>query len=53
MHDLIIRGGNIIDGTGKAAFTGDVAITNGRIAAVGNNLGGAIRTVDAGGLLVR
>src|SRR6516162_7432376 len=26
MHDIVIRGGTIIDGTGKAAFTGDVAI---------------------------
>jgi N-acyl-D-aspartate/D-glutamate deacylase len=27
MHDIVIRGGTIIDGTGKAAFDGDVAIT--------------------------
>jgi len=26
MHDIVIRGGTVIDGTGKAAFTGDVAI---------------------------
>ena len=32
MHDIVIRGGTIIDGTGKAAFTGDVAIAGGRIA---------------------
>ena len=25
MHDIVIRGGTIIDGTGKAAFNGDVA----------------------------
>jgi len=25
MHDIVIRGGTIIDGTGRAAFTGDVA----------------------------
>jgi N-acyl-D-amino-acid deacylase len=35
MHDIVIRGGTIIDGTGKAAFTGDVAIADGRLAAVG------------------
>lgn len=35
MHDVLIRGGKIVDGTGKAAFTGDVAIANGRIAAEG------------------
>ena len=26
MHDLVIRGGKIIDGTGNAAFNGDIAI---------------------------
>ena len=26
MHDIVIRGGTIIDGTGRAAFSGDVAI---------------------------
>ena len=30
MHHIVIRGGTIIDGTGKAAFTGDVAIADGR-----------------------
>ena len=41
MHDIVIRGGTIIDGTGKAAFTGDVAIADGRIAAVGGKQGPA------------
>ena len=35
MHDIVIRGGTIIDGTGKSAFTGDVGITGGRIAVPG------------------
>ena len=39
MHDIVIRGGTIVDGTGKAAFTGDVAIEGDRIAAVGGKLG--------------
>jgi len=30
MHDIVIRGGTIIDGTGRAAFTGDVAIAGER-----------------------
>jgi len=52
MHDIVIRGGTVIDGTGKAAFTGDVAIAGGRIAAVGGKQGPARREIDAAGLLV-
>ena len=52
MHDIVIRGGTIIDGTGTAAFTGDVAIAGGRIAAVGGKQGPAHRDIDAAGLLV-
>jgi N-acyl-D-amino-acid deacylase len=52
MHDIVIRGGTIIDGTGRAAFTGDVAIAGGRIAAVGGKAGPARREIDAAGLLV-
>jgi len=40
MHDIVIRGGAIIDGTSRAAFTGDVAIVGGRIAAVGGPASG-------------
>jgi N-acyl-D-aspartate/D-glutamate deacylase len=52
MHDIVIRGGTIVDGTGKGAFTGDVAIDGGRIAAVGSKQGPARRDIDAAGLLV-
>jgi N-acyl-D-amino-acid deacylase len=52
MHDIVIRGGTIVDGTGKAAFTGDVAIADGRIAAVGCKQGPAKHDIDADGLLV-
>jgi hypothetical protein len=52
MHDIVIRGGTIVDGTGKVAFTGDVAIAGSRIAAVGGKLGPARREIDAAGLLV-
>ena len=34
-HDLVIRGGTIVDGTGSETFTGDVAIDGERITAVG------------------
>jgi N-acyl-D-amino-acid deacylase len=52
MHDIVIRGGTIIDGTGGAAFTGDVAIAGERIADVGGKQGPARREIDATGLLV-
>src|SRR6516164_10260489 len=52
MHDIVIRGGKIIDGTGKTAFTGDVAIADGRIAALGGKQGPAKRNIDADGLVV-
>jgi N-acyl-D-aspartate/D-glutamate deacylase len=52
VYDLIIRGGTIVDGTGKPAFTGDIAIQGDRIAAVGEVSGPAKREIDARGLLV-
>jgi N-acyl-D-amino-acid deacylase len=52
MHDIVIRGGSVIDGSGKPAFIGDVAIEGGRIAAVGGKQGPARRDIDADGLLV-
>lgn len=52
MHDPIVEGGTIVDGTGQPSFTGDVAITGGRISGVGANLGQAKRTLKADGLVV-
>jgi N-acyl-D-aspartate/D-glutamate deacylase len=52
MHDIVIRGGTIIDGTGKPRFTGDVGITADQISEVGGKLGPARREMDASGLLV-
>jgi N-acyl-D-aspartate/D-glutamate deacylase len=51
-HDLVIRGGTIIDGTGRAGFTGDVAIEGDRIVGVGEVSGAASRSIDADGALV-
>ena len=51
-HDLVIRNGTIVDGTGAAAFVGDVAITDGRISGVGVIDGDADRELDASGMLV-
>ena len=52
MHDIVIRGGSILDGTGKPGFAGDVAIDGDKIAAVGGKAGPGRREIDAGGLLV-
>ncbi|CAN5327193.1 amidohydrolase family protein [soil metagenome] len=51
-HDLVIAGGTIVDGSGGEPFVGDVAITDGRIAAVGTVEGDGVRTIDAAGLIV-
>src|SRR4051795_10556693 len=52
MYDLLIRAGTIVDGSGAKPLTGDVAIENGRIVAVGRVQGAARRTLDADGLLI-
>jgi N-acyl-D-aspartate/D-glutamate deacylase len=53
MHDLVIRGGTVVDGTGAPARTADVTVSDGRITGVGDHAGEAARrTVDADGLLV-
>ena len=53
MHDLIITGGQVLDGTGAEPVLADVAIQNQRITAVGNLSGEAARnTLDANGLCV-
>ncbi len=52
MYDLIIKGGTIVDGTGADRFTGDVAVKDGVIAAVGRVSGDATREIDASGKVV-
>jgi N-acyl-D-amino-acid deacylase len=53
MHDLVIRGGTVIDGTGAPARTADITVDRGQISGVGSFAGdSAQRTVDADGLLV-
>jgi len=50
--DLIVRGGTIVDGAGGEPFEGDVAVRDGRIAAVGSVSGRGKEEIDASGLLV-
>ena len=52
MHDVVIRGGMIIDGDGGTPFRGDLAIDGDRISTVGSKAGSARREIDADGLLV-
>jgi N-acyl-D-aspartate/D-glutamate deacylase len=52
MHDLVIRDGTIVDGTGAPPFAGDLAIDGDRIVQVGGKAGPARREVHAGGRLV-
>jgi N-acyl-D-aspartate/D-glutamate deacylase len=52
MHDLVIKGGTVVDGTGAPARTADVAITDGLVTEVGAVDGRARATIDAGGALV-
>ena len=51
-YDLIVRGGNIADGTGGEIFEGDVAVKAEKIVAVGKVSGSAHEEVDAKGMLV-
>ena len=50
--DLVVRGGTIVDGTGREPFTGDVAIKDGRIVIVGEVEGEGAQEIDARGKLV-
>lgn len=52
MHKVAIRNAMICDGTGSQMFAGEVAIANGRIVEVGEQVGPAEDNVDAGGQVV-
>jgi N-acyl-D-aspartate/D-glutamate deacylase len=50
--DLLIKGGTIVDGLGGEPYVGDVAVSDGMIAAVGAVRGDAASEIDATGLMV-
>ena len=52
MHDLVIRGGIVVDGSGNAPRAADVAVDNDLITAVGPQADRGHREIDATGLLV-
>ena len=51
-YDIVIRGGKIVDGTGSEPYSGDVAIQDGKIAALGKVTERGKREIDADGLTV-
>jgi len=51
-HDLLIRNGMIVDGSGMRAYRGDIAVAGGRIAEIGKPGNGAARVIDASDLIV-
>jgi N-acyl-D-amino-acid deacylase len=51
-YELVIRNGVVVDGTGAERFEADVAVTDGRIAAIGQVSGAGAEEIDAKGKLV-
>ena len=51
-YDTVIRNGRVVDGSGNPAFFADVALTNGRVAAIGRIPETGTREIDATGLIV-
>ncbi|MFP6698581.1 MAG: amidohydrolase family protein [Alphaproteobacteria bacterium] len=52
MHDLVIRGGAIVDGAGRKNFSGDIAIDDGRLSQVGGKAGPGREEIAADGAIV-
>ncbi|HBZ72671.1 MAG TPA: amidohydrolase, partial [Deltaproteobacteria bacterium] len=51
-HDLLIKNGTLVDGTGSPRRGADVAIKNSTIVEIGKVNDGAAKTIDADGLIV-
>ena len=52
MHDLVIRNGQIVDGSGTPAYSADIALTGNRITKIGRVTEEGRREIDAGGKVV-
>jgi N-acyl-D-aspartate/D-glutamate deacylase len=52
MHELVIRGGTVVDGTGAEGRTADVAVDDGKVTEIGHVDGRGTREIDADGLVV-
>lgn len=51
-HDMLIKNGTVVDGTGAPRFRADVAVADGKIAEVGTVTDSAARVIDASDLIV-
>jgi N-acyl-D-amino-acid deacylase len=51
-YDVLLKNGRVVDGSGMPSFHGDVAVKNGKIAAIGKLGGAATRVIDADGLVI-
>ena len=51
-YDLLIKNGTVVDGTGAERYQADVAVANGKIAAIGKITDGAKKVIDAADLIV-
>ncbi len=52
MHDLVIRGGTVVDGTGNERFVADIAVDGGLITKVGGAIAPGREEIDAIGKIV-
>jgi N-acyl-D-amino-acid deacylase len=52
MHDLVIRGGTVVDGAGNQRFVADVAVDGGLISKVGGAIAPGREEIDASGKIV-
>jgi len=51
-HDLVIKNGMVVDGSGFSRYRADVAVKDGKIVEIGKIRGAATTTIDAEGLFV-